>query len=126
MPISQVQVKIADYSNGQLVNVSDLGSQRTGPPPLVTFYDVQPPTGTGTLVLLADATPIPLTAQTQCSFTIVSATCMTACDCPAGHSCVMGTCGQAGNEVYCCPSATCPSGAVCQNPNGTFANCPMP
>jgi len=122
--IAQVHVKIADYSNNQLVNVGDLGPLATA----TTFqfsYPVQAPTGTETLQLLADADPIALTAQTQCSFSVQpSAGCTTACDCPSGQSCDNGSCFMAGNPVYCCTSATCPSGATCQSPSSAFSMCP--
>jgi hypothetical protein len=124
MPITQVHVQIADYSNGHLVDVSDLGLQSTGMPLHDIFYPVQPPTGTETLLLLADANPGPPMTQTQCSFNVLSAGCTTECDCAAGQHCQMGTCVVGGGAPYCCTSMTCPVGFDCQFPNGSFGVCP--
>jgi hypothetical protein len=121
MQIAHVDLKLSDYSNGQLVSMSDLGANPTG----VTFhshYVVQPPTGTEMLVLLADAAPIPLMAQAQCSFNV--APCASACDCPPGEQCTAGgVCATGPSMLYCCTNATCPMNADCQFPNGGFGTC---
>jgi len=51
------------------------------------------------------------------------ATCTTACDCMAGLGCFAGKCTTAGQPVYCCGTATCPNGGICQNANGSFSQC---
>ena len=123
MPI-QVHVTIADYSNGQPVGGLDFGLQFTGMQ-YGFLYLVSMPTGIETLLLSADANPDPLTAQTQCSFNVVSAGCTTECDCAAGQHCEMGTCVTGGGPPYCCTSMPCPSGFDCQLPNGSYGTCPQ-
>jgi hypothetical protein len=55
---------------------------------------------------------------------VVGSPCMTACDCTAGLACgPMNTCVAAPQPVYCCGSATCPAGSICQSPNGTYGTC---
>jgi hypothetical protein len=51
-------------------------------------------------------------------------TCVTACDCTPGQSCISGACTMGASPVYCCASATCPSNDACQTMNGAFSNCP--
>jgi hypothetical protein len=53
-------------------------------------------------------------------------TCASACDCMPGLGCFMGKCTMTTQPIYCCGSATCPSGSVCQSPNGMFGVCGSP
>lgn len=123
-PIAQATATISDYTNGMLSGVINLGAQPTGVT-LLFNAGVEPPAGTETLVLSAEAPGTGLSAQGQCSFQVVSpAPCMTACDCSPGQRCVAGSCALQGNPVYCCPDATCPAGETCQEPGGAFGVCP--
>jgi hypothetical protein len=55
---------------------------------------------------------------------VVGSPCMTACDCTPGLACgPNNTCVAAPQPIYCCGSATCPSGSVCQGPNGMYSRC---
>lgn len=124
MPITNLDVKIAYYSDGHLDDIADIGSPPTGEQlELLPPYAISPPPRTETLVLHAEADP--LTAQTQCSFNVLPSSCTTACDCPAGEPCSdMGSCIAGGSVVYCCTSGNCPMGASCQEPGGAFGQCP--
>jgi hypothetical protein len=52
------------------------------------------------------------------------AACKTACDCQTGLACFMGACTQSPvGMLYCCESATCPSGGYCQSMSGQFQMC---
>ncbi len=52
------------------------------------------------------------------------ATCTTACDCQPGLACVMGACTASMiGMLYCCESATCPTGSYCQSMAGKFQMC---
>ncbi len=54
---------------------------------------------------------------------VVGTTCTTACDCMPGLGCFAGKCTTGAAPVYCCGSATCPNGSVCQNSGGTYSQC---
>lgn len=49
--------------------------------------------------------------------------CTTACDCAPGLACGSGQCVVGFAAVYCCDSATCPSGSICQSRDGRFSVC---
>ena len=55
-----------------------------------------------------------------------SAGCSTACDCPAGEACRMGSCEVAQQMVFCCGTAACTGAALCQSPDGTISQCDRP
>jgi hypothetical protein len=50
-------------------------------------------------------------------------TCQTACDCPPGEGCVGGLCRAGGFPIYCCGSANCPPGSLCQDSMGMYGRC---
>lgn len=52
--------------------------------------------------------------------------CMTACDCPAGEACQMGSCKLLQTKIYCCGTAACTGSAVCESPDGTVSQCDRP
>jgi len=52
--------------------------------------------------------------------------CRTACDCEPGLGCFDGQCIAGFAPVYCCDSATCPSGEQCQHRSGEMDRCSNP
>jgi len=122
MAITEAQVEIFDFIDGAPTGSIDLGVQPTG----VTLglqVGISPPTGTETLLLVAEGGQGPLDDESQCSFHVVSPECTTACDCPPEQRCLGGVCQIAGNALYCCTSMTCPMGEQCQHPAGGFDTC---
>jgi hypothetical protein len=51
------------------------------------------------------------------------AKCTTACDCMPGLACFNNQCVAGVAAVYCCSSATCPTGDYCQNTSGSYGMC---
>ncbi|MDB4965962.1 MAG: hypothetical protein JWN44_1651 [Myxococcales bacterium] len=49
--------------------------------------------------------------------------CATACDCPAGHACLMGQCSAAAPMLFCCTATTCSGTQTCEFPDGTVGQC---
>jgi hypothetical protein len=49
--------------------------------------------------------------------------CTTACDCPAGQACRMGSCQTLAIQVFCCTAMTCSGSSICEFPNGTVNQC---
>src|SRR5262249_38289178 len=114
---------IFDYVDGNPIGSTDLGTQPAGVT-LQLQVDIAPPTGTETLVLVAEAQPGPLSDDAQCSFHVVAPTpCMTACDCNPGEACVAGSCSMSGGPRYCCTNPVCPVGFDCQFPGGNVSTC---
>lgn len=53
----------------------------------------------------------------------VGAACVTACDCTPGLACRKMQCEAASVPVFCCGTATCSDGNLCEFPNGTVSQC---
>ncbi len=50
--------------------------------------------------------------------------CKSACDCQTGETCYNGACIKSGSPTYCCSRKdNCPSGQLCQDPQGTLRIC---
>jgi hypothetical protein len=49
--------------------------------------------------------------------------CATACDCPAGQACQMGTCTTLAAPVFCCTSSSCSGTSICEFTNGMVSQC---
>jgi hypothetical protein len=47
-----------------------------------------------------------------------TSTCTSACDCMPGLACEGGQCVLVDNPVFCCGDTPCPTGSICQNPEG--------
>jgi hypothetical protein len=75
---------------------------------------------------LAGVAPRDLAGTTTTDAGSVGGTCTSACDCMPGLGCFMGKCTTTTQPIYCCGSATCPSGSVCQSPNGVYGVCGNP
>ena len=54
---------------------------------------------------------------------VAGASCATACDCTPGLGCFAGKCSATNAPVYCCGSASCPSGHLCQATGGGYGQC---
>jgi hypothetical protein len=53
----------------------------------------------------------------------VGAACTSACDCMPGLACRMQKCAAAAAPVFCCGTASCTDGNLCEFPNGTVSQC---
>ncbi|HWE31068.1 MAG TPA: hypothetical protein VHB97_23835 [Polyangia bacterium] len=53
----------------------------------------------------------------------VGAACITACECTPGLACRMMKCEAASVPVFCCGTASCTDGNLCEFPNGTVSQC---
>lgn len=51
--------------------------------------------------------------------------CQSACDCPTGQACVEESCllSEELGLTYCCEDPACPSGRICELPNGETSEC---
>jgi hypothetical protein len=65
---------------------------------------------------------VPLDGATG-DMTGVGAACTTACDCVPGLACRKMKCEAAAAPVFCCGTASCSDGNVCEFPNGTVSQC---
>jgi hypothetical protein len=52
--------------------------------------------------------------------------CKTACDCPSGEHCAMGSCTSAMPMIFCCGTAACTGSAVCETSTGRVSQCSNP
>jgi hypothetical protein len=121
MPIDRAHFTLVEIVETQVVRGPLVADDVPTGQDVLMQLDTIPPVGTHAFVLQAGAAT--LGAEAQCSVQVASVSCTTACDCTPGLSCVDSTCMQTGSLLYCCGSAACPIGAVCQLPTGDFSNC---
>jgi hypothetical protein len=93
--------------------VGDLGEEDLAVPVDGGAEDLLPPPD-----LLPPSTDLPPDLRPQ--------SCTTACDCPSGQSCTLGTCVTM-PMIFCCGTPGCTTGSnICETSDGRFSQCSAP